>query len=329
MAGDFNFHIDDQNDRIGTRFRRLINTLSLKQHVRGSTHVAGHTLDFFMTRVPDSVTTRQYIISTGFSDHYAVHLRLPLQKPPLQRKEISYRKLRSIDICAFKADFLESPFVTSVQQLASPDDVLTNYNSSVTAVLDKYAPLKTRTITLRPSSPWFTDDLQKEKQLKCSLERKVSSGLPSDRARFREQCNRYYSLIGHAKENYCKEQISAAGNDQKKLFGFIDTLLNGKTETALPLHSSKEELVERFSDFFIKKIKKIWSDLLIKQESLTCVNPDPAVFSGTPFSVFSPVTEQDLAKIIKNSATKLCRPHYNHVGREFTSRPGWSLFLHD
>ena len=75
--------------------------------------------------------------------------------------------------------------------------VLTNYNSSVTAVLDKHALLKTRTITLRPSSPWFTDDLPKEKQLKRSLERKASSGLSSDRARFREQCNRYYSLIDH------------------------------------------------------------------------------------------------------------------------------------
>ena len=71
------------------------------------------------------------------------------------------------------------------------------------------------------------------------------------------------------------------------------------TETALPLHSSKEELVERFSDFFIKKINKIRSDLFIKQESLTCVDPDPAVLSGTPFSVFPPVTEQD-------PATKSC-----------------------
>ena len=101
----------------------------------------------------------------------------------------------------------------------NPDDIVTSYNSSVTTVLDKHAPLKTRTVTIRPNSPWFTDDLQKEKHLKRSLERQASSGLQSDLAKFREQCNRYYSLIDQAKESYCKEQISAAGTDQKKLFG--------------------------------------------------------------------------------------------------------------
>ena len=168
MAGDFNYQVDNPACKKSMQFKRLVSALSLKQHVRGATQDRGHTLDLFITRQSDNVTVRPSVVPAGFSDHSAVQLRLTLSKPPLQRKEISYRKLRCIDKCAFKADLLESPFVTSIQQTVNPDDIVASYNSSVTTVLDKHAPLKTRNITLRPNSPWFTDDLQKEKQLKRS-----------------------------------------------------------------------------------------------------------------------------------------------------------------
>ena len=124
IAGDFNFHIDDPQNQEACKLKKLLKSQSLKQHVRGSTHDRGHTLDLFITRNSDKVNLKPSVEVTGFSDHSAVHLRLPLFKPPLQRKEIIYRKLRSIDNESFKADLKASSLVSCAPKHLDIDDLV-------------------------------------------------------------------------------------------------------------------------------------------------------------------------------------------------------------
>ena len=45
----------------------------------------------------------------------------------------------------------------------SPDDLeefLLSYNKTLIAVLDKHAPVKTRTIVMRPLVPWYIDEIR-------------------------------------------------------------------------------------------------------------------------------------------------------------------------
>ena len=310
IAGDFNFQIDNPQHKDSCKFKTLLRSLSLKQHVRGSTQDNGHTLDLFITRIADNVTVQPYVENPGFSDHSAVHLRLPLSKPELERKEISYRKLRSIDKESFSGDIQESSFVSSATEHGDINDIVSLYNSSLSGVLDNHAPLCKRVLTIRPNSPWFNDELQREKRLKHSLERQVNPDQPTTdecQVAYRAQANKYYSLIDQAKQEYYKDRISSAGHDQKKLFNTVDTLLNGSNNTPLPLHSSADDLSERFVDFFVDKIDSIRTDLLNKQKSVTSsssfVIPP---FDGEPLSAFTPVSEEALSKIIAKSPTKSC-----------------------
>ena len=45
ISGDFNFHLDDLRDNDTKKFKDLLETFSLSQHVSGPTHLSGHTLD--------------------------------------------------------------------------------------------------------------------------------------------------------------------------------------------------------------------------------------------------------------------------------------------
>ena len=77
---------------------------NLQQHVNGPTHKKGHTLDLIMTRIGDRLVTNIEIHDPMLSDHLAVSCTLQLEKPPLERVEIQYRRLRNIDMDSFNND---------------------------------------------------------------------------------------------------------------------------------------------------------------------------------------------------------------------------------
>ena len=52
----------------------------------------------------------------------------------------------------------------------SSNDLLTLlhlYNSELSSVLDKHAPLKSRMVTIRPAAPWFSEEIKLERRVRC------------------------------------------------------------------------------------------------------------------------------------------------------------------
>ena len=69
LVGDFNFHVNNQNDPAATSFLKLMDSYGLVQHVKSSTHNKGHTLDLLLTRVGDSLLSNIRTVDTQLSDH--------------------------------------------------------------------------------------------------------------------------------------------------------------------------------------------------------------------------------------------------------------------
>ena len=55
LTGDYNFHVDVEDDPDARVFLHLLASMGLKQHVNIPTHVSGHTLDLMITREHDLV----------------------------------------------------------------------------------------------------------------------------------------------------------------------------------------------------------------------------------------------------------------------------------
>ena len=54
---------------------------------------------------------------------------------------------------------------------APASDMATAYNCGLLEIIDRLAPLCTKTVTLRPHAPWYTDELRDDKRLRRSAER--------------------------------------------------------------------------------------------------------------------------------------------------------------
>ena len=54
ILGDFNVHVDSSRDSESAQLSTLFESFGLVQHVYGSTHISGHTLDLLITRAIDN-----------------------------------------------------------------------------------------------------------------------------------------------------------------------------------------------------------------------------------------------------------------------------------
>jgi len=63
----FNIHVDQTDDVYAVRFRQLLQSFGLVQHVNEPTHSAGHMLDLIITRTDTEVTDLH--VGDMISDH--------------------------------------------------------------------------------------------------------------------------------------------------------------------------------------------------------------------------------------------------------------------
>ena len=75
VCGDFNFHLQNDNDVNTLRFKQLSLSHNFYQHINVSTHIAGNTLDAVLTKDYDNnfIANIDVIEDTGTSsDHYLI-----------------------------------------------------------------------------------------------------------------------------------------------------------------------------------------------------------------------------------------------------------------
>ena len=267
IVGDFNLHVNDASDRSAQRFLRLLEAFNLKQHVWVPTHRSGNTLDLVITRNDESTARDFDVFDPVISEHYVVSCSLALPKKAFERKEVNYRKMKSIDLQEFRDDISDSPLISTVYEAGHDlESLLTLFNTTLIGLLDKHAPLKTRTITIRPSAPWYTEDIREEKQKRRALERRWRrTGLTVDRERFVDQCQVVNEFILQAKTAYYSRVIDENQYDPKHLFSIFYKLLHRKSEPKPPYSMDDESLANAFADYFIEEITTIREELQRKK----------------------------------------------------------------
>ena len=110
LNGDFNFHMDVNNDTDANNFKDLLESAGLAQHVKGPTHRSGHTLDLIIDRQNDTALSSFTTPMDLPSDHHAVLCSMAFAKPPVSQSQFIQRHLKdAVDLDALKADILNFP----------------------------------------------------------------------------------------------------------------------------------------------------------------------------------------------------------------------------
>ena len=301
ITGDINIHVDVPDDPDAIKFLDLLDFLGLAQHVKTPTHRCGHTLDLIITR--EIGTTP--ISDCYFSDQCTVLCDLTLHKPALAVKQVSYRKLKIIDISEFKSDLRESSLCRDAPQ--DLNKLVANYNSVCSGVMDKHAPIVKKTIVTRSRVPWFNDTITAAKRERRKYERIWrTTGLESDRLAFTKARNRVNHVIEEARRDYYTDFINENSTDQRRLYNAVNSLLSERNEKAVPPYPCAITLANDFGEFFYRKIVNIrvgLGTIVSRTDSDDCSS---STFKGTPFSKFNNIPLASVQKPITSAPSKSC-----------------------
>ena len=131
--------------------KAMLDTYSLSQNVTTPTHNRGHILDLVLTRSNADTIRTISVTDQALSYHSSIILTLHTSRTPRPVKTVSFRSFKSLDKEVFKADLLSSSLFTHSSQC--PADLGENFNRVMTDLLDKHAPWKQRSLTVRPYAP--------------------------------------------------------------------------------------------------------------------------------------------------------------------------------
>ena len=182
-----------------------------------------------------------------------------------------------------------------------PDDLVNVYTDELTSHIDKHAPLRTKTIILRPSCPWFNEEQHDAKHLKRKMERQWrNTKLTVNHEVYGEQCAKSNKLLKQARVRYYPDKVESFGNDQKSIFKITKHLLGASKDIILSSNDSSKKLAQDFSDFFINKIEMIISDISSSESVQELVPSDDLL------TEFTPATPREVEQMILLSPNKYC-----------------------
>ena len=144
---------------------------------------------------------------------------MTLDKPTARRVEKTYRKLRSVDMEALRRDLTTLPVFTS--PATNVTDLLPQYQNDLDGLLEIHARLKRRVVTLRPSTPWYNDELASAKRERRKLERHWrKTKLTVHQRLYKDKCKQVRSLITSAKMECYSDLIKENKGNHKVLHVF-------------------------------------------------------------------------------------------------------------
>lgn len=317
IVGDLNFHLDKPDDFDAQRFLQCMEDHSLKQHVTEPTHIRGHILDVLITKDTSKMVSNVNVMDSGVRnsdghrsvDHFTVSFDTNLSKPGSQRKCVSFRKFKEVNIPSLQSDIRKSPLLNL--QEGTADELAEAYDKGVKKLVDKHAPVRQKTITLRPNAPWYTEELHEAKRARRRLERQWrKTHLEVHRQMYQLQCKVVNRLLHETRRDYFQTKIMDYGNDQRGINRVVKHLLGSSSSPVLPQHTSAQELADQFNAFFTDKIVKIRSGMVSADKSDNrvpeCPTASPAGEVTNCLTGFALATEEEIHKIIRDSAGKSC-----------------------
>ena len=214
IASDFNLHVDDKDNQDPQVFVDLLTAFGLQNHIDFPTHKSKHTLDLIISKCISHLEVKDSSLGQYLSDHTSVISHLSIDKPPLEVKKCTYHRLKEIDtdeICT-KLDRAFENFETT-----DLETMIEDLEKQLKLVLDEIAPEKTKTILVRPTNPWFTEDVKTQKRLMRNRERTWRKyRLQSNWIAFKVERNKYRAMLKSIRKTTASEKINECKQDTKK-----------------------------------------------------------------------------------------------------------------
>ncbi|KAF7646012.1 hypothetical protein LDENG_00195030, partial [Lucifuga dentata] len=205
------------------------------QHVSGSTHTGGHTLDlvFSLGLSVDNVRLEDAFIS----DHKCILFNTNFSAVSLPRSFIRSRFLNVSSLEKFSSAFLNSD-LSVYTSLADVDALVHSFTETCCSILD-VAPLKVRKANVK-CTPWINEDILSFKR-NCRRTERLwkTTKLHVHYLHLKDLLASYNTMIKEARAAYFSQLIIRNKGNPRVLFNTINRIVS-PTVPAIPVCSSSD-----------------------------------------------------------------------------------------
>ena len=305
IIGDVNIHYNKKTD---CNTSKLINTLenkNLAQLVNAPTHVKGNILDWVISHK----TCESFIHSVNvqdklISDHFLISIETDFSRPKHQPKKILCRNLKGINVNKFSTDLSNSQLVNEPPE--NLDELTNLYNSTISCLLDKHAPLKEKIIIDRSNQGFDIKAKEAKKKKRDSEKQWRRTGLTVHKQIFRQHKNEYNLILKESNAKNIQDELKESERDPKKTFDIINKLLGKESNLPILPNLDEKTAAETISTYFTNKITQISTDLETAASQLPDKSDNDSECSGTAIYSFTPVDETCVRNIITKSKKTSC-----------------------
>ena len=316
IVGDFNIHVDVNNDCLASAFTSLLDSIGFSQNVNKPTHSFNHTLDLVLTYGIEADHITVFPQNPVLSDHSLITFEFTLTNFSVPGKKFHYsRCLSDTAISEFKeripAELAAAPCSNivggSFADFSPPqiDYIVDSTAAALIGTLDAVAPMRIKNITNQKRvAPWYNSNLRALKQKARRLERKShSSQREEDRQIWKCSILTYKKELRNARSAYYSSLIENNKNNPRFLFNTVARLTKNHSavEPCIPLTLSSN----KFLTFFTEKILNIRAKIGSNTFQTTVPLESPPSFSPQLDS-FSPIELPELTSVIRSSKSSTC-----------------------
>ncbi len=268
IVGDFNIHVDNEKDALGSAFIDILNSIGVRQHVSGPTHSRNHTLDLILSHGIDVNGVEILQQSDDISDHYLVLCKLHIVKAVNSTPSYKYgRTITSTTKDCFVSNLPDlSQFLSISNSSEQLDDVTETMNSLFSSTLDTVAPLRLRKINEKSPTPWYNEHTRTLKRAARKMERSWrKTKLEVFRTAWRESTLSYRKALKTARSDYFSSLLEENKHNPRYLFNTVAKLTKNKASTGVDI--SQQYSSNDFMNYFTSKIDTIRDQIVTMQPS--------------------------------------------------------------
>ena len=313
LAGDFNLHMENNDDPDVKKFQQLLQQYDLTQHIDSTTHISGGILDLVLTRncdknslkidniqITQTVTTSDHFLLT-FSCMFSHHLKS-------EQVLASGRKINDIDLESFKRDILDSE-LSNAGSFKDCNTATMLYNKILSNLLEKHAPLNVFKVNPHQDK-WVNSEVQLARRRRRKAERDFRRlGTDESRKAYRVAYNKAEVVINTRRDAYFRGQLEQSLDNKKDTYRIVNNLMDRNTSMNVkPKAKPDDILCEELKDYFHQKVQDIYSNLEHKNDpnsDLLC-DPPSSLWVKETWDNFKPLTESDIDEIIGELNKKEC-----------------------
>ena len=319
IMGDFNVHMERCSDPKTSRFIDLLCDFGWHNAVEGPTHNKDGTLDLILTKKEEgAIKLTEISTSThpAAPDHYLISCLADVHVPtPDQYVIKSGRNINGIEMDVLKEEILCSELCDHLPEQL--DDCVELYNKTLGEVLDEVAPIVERRVKKKSVPKWLRNPKcrtarrtrrAKERRWRTCLRKSTDpKALRSAFVEWKTASKEASKVLDQARSDYYRAEFDLRKGNSKAQYRLVNDLMGKeKIPSTLPSDKDPNQLVSEFNHFFKTKVTKIYSEIEAQAPSPPKSTP-VAERTTAKFSVFSPVSDEDLLKTIKEMNKKHCQ----------------------